>query len=87
MMLERKLKTAKKIARQKLTGAPGLRDDFPKFCNHVISMLIERNSPTHSTFLLDDDDPENKFIKWDSRHGPEIQTINELNDSGRYPQP
>jgi hypothetical protein len=43
--------------------------DLFEFCSHCLSKLDDRNSPVHSTYLLDEDVG---IIKWDPRRGPEV---------------
>jgi hypothetical protein len=76
-MLGQKIDIARKAAKSSLSPQPQLKDQFVEFCDHVSSLLRERNSPIHSTFIPNDD--EGSFIKWDARSGPEFINLENLN--------
>ncbi len=83
LMLGAKLSLAKETVELTLANYAQLRDQFIEFCAHVHSLLHHRNSPLHSTFLADDED--GKFIKWDTKTGPELISIDDLNEyAGKF---
>ena len=82
LMLGKKIELTKQIVERELASYPELVNQFRSFCNHVFSLLNDRNSPLHSTFLADDDEGA-RFIKWDSKIGPEVVSIADLNASAK----
>jgi hypothetical protein len=63
-----KLSALQSIAAQ-LKEADELFVALSDFCSQCLAKLKDRNSPVHSTYLMDE---ELGIIKWDPRHGPEV---------------
>jgi hypothetical protein len=76
LMLGAKLEAAMEAANEgTLARNPGLKAAFVELCNACLGLLPDRNSPVHSTYIVDDDG----IVKWDNREGPEVVTVDGLN--------
>jgi len=68
-----KLEALKSIVSQIKSRHQALQD-LSQFCCDCISQLPRRNSPVHSTYLIDEDG----IVKWDPRSGPEVIQPDEI---------
>jgi hypothetical protein len=62
-----KLEALKSIIHQ-IKNRHQILSELSQFCCDCLSHLEKRNSPVHSTYLIDPDG----IVKWDSRRGPEL---------------
>lgn len=74
--LGRKLDILRSLAAQIPKELP-IADELSRFCTYCQDNLVSRNSPVHSTYIINGDG----IVKWDPRRGPKSVIPEEIEKS------